>query len=819
MVRELFACVPVEPVGCGTPDMGGNVLWGMDVDPCGHGRPKKDETPFRWAMPVGSMIWNGVSMNRLSRSAAIFGVLGLVGVLGVPTAASFAREPAGIDSSAVLTPSAASVWEAARNGDTETLDALLDPSGWESTSLGESLVESIALLQTNQDLREAHRAEQIAEVSEELDEQLAAYDETKSRVSLSKALALAIKLGLLYENDEQFFSDPRVERVIEIGDAQAHAAESEGDWMMASELYYRLNTIYDPNGPYKADTDRMTQRLTMIRMYTPERLWEIRNKRRLAEDLDPLPPYNAYGDDFHEKLLGINSVTVRIAIQRAASQHVGRKTRQHPDGVTMNHLILGGLKSVRTMATTRDLKAAFPGLADEEKLASFLAVVDEQILRIENSERIASAFDLRRSLDAVLAASSGSVEVLEAALLHEFGNGAMDELDDYTAIIWPDEIARFSRSTQGEFIGVGIQIQLDELQNIKVVTPLEGTPAQRVGIRSDDLIKKIDGISAIGLGLDQAVEIITGPANTKVTLTVERIDKETDEVIEKEFTIIRKRIDLPSVKGWSKFGPGDEDWEYFVDPQAGIGYVRLTGFTADTTRDFDRAIQNMQEKGLNALILDLRYNPGGLLDQAVQLSSRFVPDGLIVKTVDASGATQERQDARHVNPKRSLFDIPIVVLVNEGSASASEIVSGAIQAAARQGKIQALVVGNRSFGKGSVQNVYMLPGGAAAMKVTTHYYRVDAPRMIHKVPGATEWGIEPDLAVAMLPDQQAEAVMLRRDADVLPLDEHGNIIEDADRPDPNSLITDGTDLQVETALVLLQTQTASKIGESTTMID
>jgi len=758
-------------------------------------------------------------MNRLKRSVAAIGVLSLAGILAVPAAPAMAIEPATIDISAVVSPSASDVWQAARNGDTETLGALLDPSGWNSADLGDSLVDSLERLRTNQGLREQSRAEQIEEASTELDEHLAAFDDNASRVELSKALASAIGLQLLYENDDDFFSDPRVKRAIDLGDAAAHAAEDEGDWMMASELYYRLDAIFDPNGPYKADTVRLNQRLTMIRMYTPERLWELRNERRLAEELEGLPPYNAYGDDYHEKLMGVNSVTVRTAIQRAASQHVGRKTRQHPDGVTMNGLILGGLQSVRTMATTSDLKAAFEKLDDPQALASFLAVVDEQIARIKNADRTASAYDLRRAVDAVIGASSESVGILEAALLHEFGNGAMGELDPYTAIIWPDEIARFSRSTQGEFIGVGIQIQLDELQNIKVVTPLEGTPAQRAGIRSGDIIKKIDGLTDVGLGLDQAVEIITGPSNTKVTLTVERADEETDEVKEIEFTVLRKRIDLPSVKGWSKFGPGDEDWDYMVDPQAGIGYVRLTGFTNDTTRDFDKAVANMKEKGLNALILDLRYNPGGLLDQAVSMASRFVPEGMIVKTVDASGITQEQQDARSVNPRLSLSSIPVVVLVNEGSASASEILSGAIQAAAHQDKIQALVVGQRSFGKGSVQNVYMLPGGAAAMKVTTHHYRVDSPRMVHKIPGATEWGIEPDLAVAMLPSQQAEALLLRRDADVLPLDENGEIIEDADRPDPNSLITDGTDLQVETALVLLQTQAASKIGKPAALSD
>ena len=164
------------------------------------------------------------------------------------------------------------------------------------------------------------------------------------------------------------------------------------------------------------------------------------------------------------------------------------------------------------------------------------------------------------------------------------------------------------------------------------------------------------------------------------------------------------------------------------------------------------------------------------------------------------------QLARPIDPARSLADIPVVVLINEGSASASEIVSGAIQSAAHQGKLQALVVGQRSFGKGSVQNVYPLSGGQAAMKLTTQYYRIDSPRMIHKRPGATEWGIDPDLEIQMLPEQITESLLLRREADVLPLDENGAIIVDADRPDPDSLLEDGVDLQVETALVLLQSQ-------------
>ena len=747
----------------------------------------------------------------------VLAALMLTAGTSIASSDALAQEPAGtitpVANNVAVTP--ASIWQAAEQGDSGSLTQLLRPEQWQS--IDGSLAASIEQLQTNIDKRETTRKEQIVEAQDELGELLAAYKENQSGVELSKALAKVVELQLLYDDDDRFFDDTDVNMAIALADEVAKQAEAQDDWMIASELYYRLNAIFDASGIYKEHVDRLSTRLAMIRMYAPERLWEIRNQRRLDEGLDALPPYNAYGDDFHEKLQGINSITVRTAIQRAADQHVGRQTRKHPDGVTMSDLIVSGLDSIKTMATTTDLSMVFKGLNNERKRDELLRVIEDQKLRVMSKTSPASGYDLRRALDAVLTAGTGEAGIMEEALLHEFGNGAMSALDDYTAIIWPDELSRFRRSTQGEFIGIGVQIQLDELQNIKIVTPLEGTPAQRAGVRSDDIIKKIDGLSAIGLGLDQAVEIITGPANTKVTVTVERMG-DNGEPFEKDFTIVRQKIDLPTVKGWSKTGPGDTDWNYFIDEQDGIGYLRLTGFTQDSTSEFDRAVSTMKSQGLNALILDLRYNPGGLLDQAVQLASRFVSRGMIVKTVDASGITESLNDAVRVPDRMKVNDIPVIVLINEGSASASEILSGAIQAGAHQGKLDALVLGNRSFGKGSVQNVYLLPGATAAMKVTTNYYQIDAPRMIHKVPGSTEWGIEPDLKVDMLPSQQQDALLLRRDADVLPLDENGNIIQDAERPDPNTLITDGTDLQVNTALVLLKSQTRSS-SEKAAMSD
>lgn len=697
------------------------------------------------------------------------------------------------------------VWQAATGGDESTLLGLIDNGLIQIDGLEPSVRESLDLFRANYAKRELNRAEKIAEVNTELNDQIAAYDAERDPISLSEALSNAVRLQLLTNDDDAFFADTRIGRLVGDAERAAREAEAKGDWLIASELFFRLDSIYDTKGTYREDVQRLGKRLSMIRLYAPERLWELRNNRRLAEDLDPLPAYNPYGDEYTAKLNGISSTMIRTAIQRSAQQHVGRVTRTNPEGITMNAMILGGIDAVRTMVTTTDLSQAFPGLGDDRKRADFLARLAERRDTVSGWTRDGSAYDLRRVIDAVLSDAQDTVNLKPEVVLHEFGNGAMGELDDYSAVIWPDELARFRRSTEGEFIGVGIQIQLDELQNITVVAPLEGTPAQRAGVRSGDVIKKINGISAIGLGLDQAVEVITGPANTAVALTVERTDDD-DNVSEITFDLLRQRIDLPTVKGWAKTGSGDQDWEWFIDPEHQIGYIRLSGFTNDSATELDRAVSSMREQGLKGLILDLRYNPGGLLDQAVEIASRFVPEGMIVKTVDAMGIPQEQQNARQIASRQSLTNVPVVILINEGSASASEIVAGAVQAGAKAGKNKALIVGQRSFGKGSVQNVFMLPGGAAAMKLTTHYYRVDSPRMIHKLPGSTEWGVDPDVTVEMLPAQQENALRLRRDADVLPLDEKGNIITSVERPDPDTLLTDGIDLQVQAALVLLQTQ-------------
>ncbi len=378
----------------------------------------------------------------------------------------------------------------------------------------------------------------------------------------------------------------------------------------------------------------------------------------------------------------------------------------------------------------------------------------------------------------------------------------MGQLDEFSAIIWPDEKARFDRMTQGEFFGVGVQIQFDkDAQAIKVVTPARRHPRPEGRRPRRRHHQEDQRESAIGLTTNQAVDLITGPKGTEVTLTMERARRG------REGLQPQARQDPAHLRqGLKRTGPRENDWDWYIDSKDKIGYVRLLQFQEDTTDNLRAAVKSMQESGgLNGLILDLRFNPGGLLTQAHSVANAFVEKGTIVSTT--AGERLRAQADRQL-----IHDIPVVVLINEGSASASEIVSGAIKYYADQGQIKAVIVGARSFGKGSVQNVLRLTDDdSAALKLTTLYYKIPTADgqgyILHRRPGASTWGVDAHLKVEMLPDQIAEALKLRQDADVLVIDESNKVVEGAEPPpNPDKLLKDGVDLQLQAALVLLQSQ-------------
>jgi len=309
----------------------------------------------------------------------------------------------------------------------------------------------------------------------------------------------------------------------------------------------------------------------------------------------------------------------------------------------------------------------------------------------------------------------------ESKLMYGAIKGMMDSLDPHSTFMPPDQYRQMKVETQGEFGGVGIEVEIRRGW-ITVVSPLEGTPAQRAGIKPGDVIESIDGKSTRNMRLHEAVRAMRGPRGSRVKVKLRREGKKERMVIE----IVRDVIKIVSVS--SKI----------LEP--GIGYVRLKRFQERTDQQLKEALQLLQKKQpLRGLILDMRNNPGGLLDQAVRVADLFLERGLIVRTMGKRGRMTEEEKA---HPMGTLKGFPMICLVNEGSASAAEIVAGALQDHRR-----AVVLGRRTFGKGSVQTIIDLEDGSG-LKLTIARYYTPSGRSIQ------EMGIEPDILV---PEQRPAA--------------------------------------------------------------
>ncbi|MFG0284116.1 MAG: S41 family peptidase [Phycisphaerales bacterium JB039] len=741
-------------------------------------------------------------------------VLAVSGLLGLSPAA-VAQEVPAVETAAPFDAEAwaTRLWRPVGAIDEQAFLAALDelPDQAPDGTRLERLAESADLLRAGIDKREQQRTEALQEAEDELEELLAR--EEPDVKTFAEAIGAALSIQQLSRDPQAFMQSERVSDLVARADAAARDAERRGEWFNAAELFNLLNGLYYDEGTYRKDQQRQLDRLSLIYTYAPQRHWELRNERHMAEGNEPLPPFNEAGVDYRTQIEDINDRMVREAIYLSAHRHV--------DGVPLADMLLGGIDRVRTMILTADLAATFPMLADRAQVERMLQTLAREEDRVQRDRGNLGDNETRAVLEQLLRQNSETIGLAQEAILREFGNGAMAALDEFSGMVWPHDVRQFNRSTRGNFSGIGVSIQQDDQQNIVVVTPLDGTPAQRAGVRAGDIITKVNGEPTLGFTLDQAVDIITGPIGTNVQITVKR-ETAGDEQ-ELDFDIKRDLIELKTVKGWRRLDADEDHWDWFIDPEQRIGYVRLTGFSEKTARDFDFAIATMKNDGLAGLIVDLRFNRGGLLDQAVEITSRFIsretarrllPRGVVVSTVD--GDNNETQPPEQILPTKDYISrIPVVILINEGSASASEIVAGAVQDYAHAGGPSAIVLGHRSYGKGSVQNVVPLDrtrrDTMAYLKLTTQYYVLPDGRKIHRRPGSTSHGVAPDVEIEMLPSQIAESITLRQNADVVPLDEHGEVLPE-ERPDPDTLITDGADLQLHAALLLLQAHATADAG-------
>ncbi len=336
-------------------------------------------------------------------------------------------------------------------------------------------------------------------------------------------------------------------------------------------------------------------------------------------------------------------------------------------------------------------------------------------------------------------------ELIEAAI-----RGVLRELDPYSSYISPDQLDDFRSTVQGNFGGIGIKIAVEK-GRLQVLSPLVGTPAYEAGILAGDRIVEIDGKSTKGITIQKAVEQLRGEAGTEVKLTVLHAGEPEPETI----ALTRDLIHTETVLGHHR--AEDDRWSFLLDPQKQIGYVWITAFSRDTAGDLREALSELAKHDLRGLILDLRFNPGGLLRSAIEVSDLFVAEGEVVKTSGRSGPKRTWE----ANKEGTFKDFPMVVLVNRYSASASEIVAACLQDHDR-----AVIMGERTWGKGSVQNVIPLEHDLSALKLTTASYLRPSGKNIHRFPEDDEddeWGVTPDEGYELkLTDGQMLALVRER---------------------------------------------------------
>ncbi len=542
-------------------------------------------------------------------------------------------------------------------------------------------------------------------------------------------------------------ADPFVKQTIQRAVDLAAQLESEGKWLEAYvNCYYWLSMI-DPNNEAYSD-------------YAEQLL----DKAQIAASFEDSPCETS-----EERYEGIEKEMFVRAIYALSVNYVNI--------IDYREMAKKGIRRCRLLADVLgrpsgvQVASAGPGNpADannsfrppsKQKLSAFSATLagiedemDETVAGIDRSKFL-------EVFERVLAANAASAELPEPIVIAQFAEASLSALDPYTVMVWPKQVQDFEKLMTNEFTGIGIEIS-KRGGLLTVASLLPDTPAYNSGLDAGDIIEKVDGVETKDMSLICAVHKITGPKGTDVTLTVRRPGE--DET--REITITRDKIVVPTVRGWQRDESGK--WLYMVDEAKKIGYVRLTSFSGETPDGLEKVLLELEAQGLRALILDLRFNTGGLLDSAVAVADKFLDGGLIVKTQPGSGfgkwPTYSTAHKSNTHP-----NYPLVILVNSGSASASEIVAGALADKLHK---RAILVGDRTHGKGSVQGITHYPGGGAQLKYTMAYYhlpsgqRVESQEAMKKL-GRTDWGVGPNVQIKLRSDELKQMIDVQRDNDVL----------------------------------------------------
>ena len=654
----------------------------------------------------------------------------------------------------------------------ETLDRATEAVRDETSEYGD-VFRSVA--RATKELLGKHRAAWQASPTEDAAGRLAAsgklkaleYDETQFLADLENmAVEKPWRLGLvqarlarrLVVDKDALAKAPWFVELVSRTEARGRKCVEEAEWYDALSAYSALEDLRPDNEEYQRMVKVVRRHVRVLGLYGRKAPTSQADKdeephwREMVADVDA---------DMVEKVIG------QLDLTYVSSVDYRKVTR-------------GALTSIKVLAETPQAARSFAGLKDDTKRKAFLDAIGRQIRDMERRDRV-THLDLILALNSVLKASEDTVELPTEVLAVEFTDGFLDELDKFSSMIWPYDVPNFEKQTMGHFCGVGIQITKETGEPLRVVTPLLGTPAFRAGIKAGDLVIKVDGKETTDRTIERLVQDIMGGEGTKVLLTIKRGGRT------KEYTIVRERIHIRTVKGWKRH-PKTGEWDYLVDASDRIGYIRVTQFTSQTADHLVAAFKALRAEGCRSVVLDLRFNPGGLLRSAARVANEFLLSGRIVST----RGRRTRRAELSANTFGRYLDGDLVVLVNQYSASAAEIVSGALKDWSR-----AKIVGQRTYGKGSVQNVISIRRHEARLKLTTAYYYLPRGRLLHKKNGAKDWGVDPDIEVFITPRQTRRWLDIRRKVDVV-VDEESDLL--------NESLTRlyGADIQLDTAVLMLK---------------
>ena len=549
---------------------------------------------------------------------------------------------------------------------------------------------------------------------------------------------------------EQLLSDAFVEEAMQKAIDKAAEFEVKGKWLEAYANCYPWLQAIDPKNEAYSDYAQ-----------------QLRDKATIAAALQDSPC-----ETREERFRGVKKDIFVRAINALSLDYVSV--------IDYGQMATDAIERCKLLA---EVLGTRPSILDENQAsriknqesawsAALVALLDEA----KSASGEPTRFGKQQFIDVferVLKLSETTISLPGPVLITQFAEAALSTLDPYTVIVWPRQVQDFEKMMTSRFTGIGVEISKPK-GLLTVASLLLDTPAFNSGLLdAGDVIEAVDGVDTKDMTLTCAVHKITGPAGTKVTLTIRRPsgDKTIEDTIF-DITLTRAKIIVPTIRGWQRTETGK--WLYMIDDRGKIGYVRIYhSFSERTPADLEKVLLELEEEGLRGLILDLRFNSGGLLDSAVAVADKFLKEGLIVRT---QPGVKRRPVYKPAHERKTHPNYPVVILVNSNSASASEIVAGALADKAHK---RAALVGTRTHGKGSVQGVTAYPGGGAQLKYTMAYYHLPTGQRVEsrdamKKQGREDWGVGPNIEIKLRTDELRKMIAVQRDNDVLVRADHDN---------------------------------------------